>query len=64
LEKNLAQHKADERILRYKLEAYWKNFPDFICGSLTSIKVSGQDEEIEAGPSGIVQEEEVQIKES
>jgi hypothetical protein len=22
LEKNLAQHKADERILRYKLEAY------------------------------------------
>jgi hypothetical protein len=26
LEKNLAQHKANERILRYKLEAYPKKF--------------------------------------
>jgi hypothetical protein len=25
LEKNLAQHKANERILRHKLEAYQKN---------------------------------------
>ncbi len=25
LENNLAQHKADERILRYKLEAYQNN---------------------------------------
>ncbi len=33
LEKNLAQHRADERILRYKLKDYQKNFPDFICGS-------------------------------
>jgi hypothetical protein len=40
LEKNLAQHKANERILRHKLEAYQKNFPNFICGSPTSIKVS------------------------
>ncbi len=28
LEKNLAQHRTDERILRYKLEAYQKNFPN------------------------------------
>jgi len=41
LEKNLAQHKVDERILRYKLESYQKNFPHFICGSPTSTKVSG-----------------------
>ncbi len=52
LEKNLSQHRDDERILRYKLEVYQKNFLDFICGSLTSIKVSGQDEVIEVGPSG------------
>jgi hypothetical protein len=41
LEKNLAQHRADEIILRYKLEAYQKNFPDFICGSPTSTEVWG-----------------------
>jgi hypothetical protein len=41
LEKNLAQHRADERIMMYKLEAYQKNFLDFICGSLTSTEVSG-----------------------
>ncbi len=40
LEKNLAQHRADERIMRYKLETYQKNFLDFICGNPTSIKVS------------------------
>ncbi len=34
LEKNLAQH--NERILRYKLEAYKKHFPKLICGNLTS----------------------------
>jgi hypothetical protein len=39
LEKNLAQHRVDERIMRYKL-AYQKNFLDFICGSPTSIEVS------------------------
>jgi hypothetical protein len=49
-EKNLAQHRTDEKNLKYKLEAYQKNF---ICGSLTSIEVSGQDEETEARPSGI-----------
>jgi hypothetical protein len=30
LENNMAQHKANERIQRYKLEAYQKNFLDFI----------------------------------
>jgi hypothetical protein len=54
LEKNMAQHRADERIMRYKLEAYQKNFPDFICDSPTSIEVLGQDEETEAGPSGTI----------
>ncbi len=41
LEKNLAWHRVDERILRYKLEAYQKNFPNFICGSPISTKVLG-----------------------
>ncbi len=63
LQKNIAQHKANERILRYKLEVYQKNFPNFIYGSPTSIKVLGQDEDIEARPNGTTQEEEVQTKE-
>ncbi len=62
LEKNLVQHKVDERILKYKLEAYQKNFPNFICGNLTNTEVSGQDEERKTKPSGIVREEEVQIE--
>jgi hypothetical protein len=45
LEKNLAQHKTDERILKYKLEIYQQNFPNFIYGNPTSTEVSGQDEE-------------------
>jgi hypothetical protein len=57
MDKNLAQHKADERILKYKLEAYKKNFLDFICDNLTSIEVSSQNEETKAGPNGIAQEE-------
>ncbi len=57
-------HKYDERILKYKLEVYWKKFSNFIYGCPTNTKVSGQDEEIEVGPSGIAQEEEVQTKES
>jgi len=52
LENNLVQHRADERIMTYKLEAYQKNFPDFIYGSPTSTKVSDHDEKIEAGPNG------------
>jgi len=39
-EKNLAQHKVNESILRYKLEINQKDFPNFIYGSLTSTKVS------------------------
>jgi len=64
LEKNLAQHKANEKILRYKLEVYQKNFPEFIYGNPTSIEESGQDEEIETRPGGTTSKEEVQIKES
>ncbi len=74
--KNLVQHRADENILRYKLEAYQTNFPIFICGNLTNTKVSDHDEENEVGPqedemqiekphdfkSGVVHEEEVQPK--
>ncbi len=52
LEKNLAQHRVGEKIIGYKLEAYQKNFPDFIYGSPTSTEVLNQDEEIEVGPSG------------
>jgi hypothetical protein len=40
LEENLAQHRVDERIPRYKLEAYQKNFSDFICGNPTNTEVS------------------------
>jgi hypothetical protein len=46
----------------YKLEAYKNNFPNFNYFNPTSIEVLGQDEETEVGPSGIVQEEEVQTK--
>ncbi len=60
----MAQHRVDERILKYKLEVYQKNFPDFICGSSTSTEVSSQDEKIEVGLSGAAREEEVQTKES
>jgi hypothetical protein len=38
LEKNLTQHKANERILSYKLKVYQKNFPIFTCGNPTSTK--------------------------
>jgi hypothetical protein len=49
----MAQHKTNEFFLKYKLEAYQKNFPRFICGNSTSTEVLGQDEEIEVGPNGI-----------
>ncbi len=45
LEKNLAQYRTNERIMKYKLEAYQKNFPIFICDNSISIKVLGSDEE-------------------
>jgi hypothetical protein len=53
LEKNPVQHKANEKNLKYKLEAYQKNFPIFIFGSSTSTEVSNQDEETKAKPNGI-----------
>jgi hypothetical protein len=58
MEKNLVQHKANEKIMRYKLEACQNNFLDFISSSPTSIEVSGQDEN-EARPSGTTHEEEI-----
>ncbi len=62
LQKNLAQHKNDERNFKYKLEIYQKKILEFIYGSPTSIKTSGQDEEIKIRPSGTIEEEEVQTK--
>ncbi len=41
LEKHLAHHKTNEKIMRQKLEAYQKDFPKFIYGNPTSIEVSG-----------------------
>ncbi len=52
LEKNLVQHRANERIWKYKLETYQKNFPNFMYGSPTNIEVSCQDEETKARPNG------------
>jgi hypothetical protein len=63
LENNLAQHKTNEKIPRYKLEVYQMNFSNFICGSPISIKVSGLDEEIETWLSGTTHEEEVPTEE-
>jgi hypothetical protein len=63
LENNIVQHKADEIILRYKLEAYQKKIPNFICGSPIITEVSSQDEETKVRPNGTAQEEEVQIEE-
>jgi len=45
------------------LEVHYKFFLEFVCGSPTSVEALGQDEEIEAGPIGIIQKEEVQTKE-
>ncbi len=47
--------------MRYKLEAYQKNFSNFIYGN-PSIKVSGQDEETKARPNGTAHKEEMQSK--
>ncbi len=63
LEKILASHRVDEKIMKQKLETYQKNFPNFIYGSPTSTKALGQDEETKARSSGTIQEEEVQIEE-
>ncbi len=55
----MARHRVDEKIRRYKLEAYQKNVLEFICGNPTSIEVLGHDEENEIRLNGIAQEEEV-----
>ncbi len=59
----MAQHRVDEKTYMCKLEVYHKIFLDFVCGNPTSIETSNQDEENEIGPNGIIQEEEVHIKE-
>ncbi len=64
LEKNLAQCRVDERILKYKLEIYHKQSPKFVCGSPTSTKTLGQDEEAEIRPNGTTQESKVQTQKS
>ncbi len=63
LEKNMAQHRKNEKKLRYKLETYQKKNLDFIYYNPTSIKALNQDEETEGRPNGTIQEEEVQIEE-
>ncbi len=63
LKKNLEKHKANERTYKYKLELFQRTFPNFVCASPTSIKVSSQNEENEARPNGTAQEEEVQVDE-
>ena len=59
----MAQHKAHERSIRYKLEIYQKTFLKFVCGNLTSTKMSSQDEKTKAKLNGTTQEEEVQTEE-
>jgi len=59
----LAQQRVNERILKYKLETYQKNFPNFICGSPTSTKVLSHDKATKIRPNGTAQEEEIQIGE-
>jgi hypothetical protein len=41
LEKNLAQHRFNGRILRYKLEVYQRKFPIFVYGNPTNMKALG-----------------------
>jgi hypothetical protein len=59
LEKNLVQHRANEKNLKCKMEIYFKTFLEFVCGSPTSIKTLGQDEETKIKPNGTTKEEEV-----
>ncbi len=62
LERNINQHRANERTYEYKLEAYQRTFPYFVCGDPTSIKALDQDEDNEARPSGTVQEKRCKLK--
>ncbi len=61
LEKNLVQHKVDEK--SHKLDVFQKKNLDFVYGSPTSTKTFGQDEENETRPNGNAQEEEVHNEE-
>ncbi len=45
LEKNMAQHRTDEKMYIYKVEVFQRTFIDFVCESPTNTKASGQDEE-------------------
>jgi hypothetical protein len=51
LEKNMAQHRIDERIFMYKLKVYQRNFLDFVYGSPTSTKTSSHNEDNETKPN-------------
>jgi len=42
LEKNLVQHRADERIMKYKLEVYQKNISRFCLWQSNKYKGIGQ----------------------
>ncbi len=57
-----AQHRVSDRSINTSWKYIKKKKLDFFCGSPTSIETLGQDEENEARPSGIAQEE-VQAKE-
>jgi hypothetical protein len=48
--------------LRYNLEVYQKNFPNFVAGIPTNIEALDKDEEAEAGPNGTTQEEEYKLR--
>jgi len=63
LEKNLARHRVDEIIMKYKLEIFQKNFSNFVYGNLISTKALDKDEKVEARPNGTIQEEEMKTKE-
>jgi len=54
LENNLVQHRVDERFLKYKLEVYQKNFPNFIYGNPTSTEALNKDEETKVGPNILI----------
>jgi hypothetical protein len=41
LEKNMVNHRADEKFMKYKLKVYQKNFPNFVCVNPISVKTSG-----------------------
>ncbi len=51
-----------KELLRYKLEVYQKNFPNFVYGSRTNTQALNKDEKAKARLGEIGQEEEVQIE--